>query len=557
MKLTESRLRTLIEEELSKILDEAPLQRDYNVIEEPIFVRIEGKRYFWPKIKKFLKANPSVDRDMLEKLAREGKLKQYESESIAATLTKRGVADMVKRGIPTDVRGGGPDRRASTGSKYKGGAGFPTMPGGTINTIKEEVVVPDNVKVKGKQGEDGYWVYTATFTGDSGTHRATGRHPIENTAKTMALKNLKKVMRDAIERQKKQKLDEKMNLRLIRNGEDVTASRNPKPGDEIIATYTLNGYEPTTGRSKVRGDNINAEMLAAHEEAVDKMDAQIFGTAPKSDVVKAKEAPKEQAAIEKEKAALRRADTTLGRAQRQATAKPQPQAAKQTTGRRNKINITNMRKGDFIVAIAEYPMRGKVRKQYAQAKIINGNLAAASEKATDEVRKRVEAMLASEPSNAQDQATREKNIKPKALAKRKNQTAQRGEQGEEFDVEDEVKKTKMAADVRNKTILRQLQDPAPADVANAFGPATPGGTGSGAKPVQGNVYAGKSTREILDILKRTTPQRAVNRGIKKLQRRQGNKFKNRGTMLNYLLSLPTSHPARQAYREAYENQKEK
>lgn len=132
MKLTESRLRTLIEEELNKILDEAPPQRDYKVTEEPIFVRIAGKRYFWPRIKKFLEANPSVDRDMLEKLARMGLLKQYASESIEATefrAAKR--QDAVKKGIPVGVRGGGPDE--PTGPKYKGGAGFPTLPKGTIN----------------------------------------------------------------------------------------------------------------------------------------------------------------------------------------------------------------------------------------------------------------------------------------------------------------------------------------------------------------------------------------------------------------------------------------
>ena len=137
MKLTESRLRTLIKEELSKILDEAPPQRDYkvtgypgeNVIEEPIFVRIAGKRYFWPRIKKFLEANPSVDRDMLELLARKGLLKQYASESIEATEFRAAeLQRAVKGGIPTDVRGGGPDR-----VKFTGGAGFPTLPKGPIN----------------------------------------------------------------------------------------------------------------------------------------------------------------------------------------------------------------------------------------------------------------------------------------------------------------------------------------------------------------------------------------------------------------------------------------
>ena len=134
MKLTESRLRTLIKEELSKILDEAPPQRDYKVTEEPILVRIAGKRYFWPRIKKFLEANPSVDRKMLEKLAREGKLKQYESESIEATEFRAAeLQRTVKGGIPTDVRGGGGGPDKPTGPKYKGGAGFPTLPKGTIN----------------------------------------------------------------------------------------------------------------------------------------------------------------------------------------------------------------------------------------------------------------------------------------------------------------------------------------------------------------------------------------------------------------------------------------
>ena len=94
-------------------------------------------------------------------------------------------------------------------------------------------------------------------------------------------------------------------------------------------------------------------------------------------------------------------------------AKPQPQAAR----RKNKIKIQNMRKGDFMVAIAKYPMRGKLRKQYAQAKIINGNLEAASKKATEEVRKRVEAMLASEPSNTQDQAALKKSVKSRTIAR--------------------------------------------------------------------------------------------------------------------------------------------
>jgi len=66
------------------------------------------------------------------------------------------------------------------------------------------------------------------------------------------------------------------------------------------------------------------------------------------------------------------------------------------------------------------------------------------------------------------------------------------------------------------------------------------------------LYDGKSTREILDTLKQNTSRDVINRGIKRLKQRQGNKFKKRrGTMLNYLLSLPRSHPAREAFRKAY------
>ena len=155
MNLTESRLRTLIEEELNKILDEAPPQRDYKVTEEPIFVRIEGKRYFWPRIKKFLEANPSVDRDMLEKLARMGLLKQYASESIEATVDRqrRKRQDVVKTGIEPDVRGGGPDR-----VRYTGGDGFPTLPKGTINEVLDiRYDVDLNVEFKTDGGGNQYY----------------------------------------------------------------------------------------------------------------------------------------------------------------------------------------------------------------------------------------------------------------------------------------------------------------------------------------------------------------------------------------------------------------
>ena len=74
-----------------------------------------------------------------------------------------------------------------------------------------------------------------------------------------------------------------------------------------------------------------------------------------------------------------------------------------------------------------------------------------------------------------------------------------------------------------------------------------------APPKAAALYDGKSTREILAILKQNTSTRDINRGIKGLEQRQGDKFKaRRGRMFNYLLSLPRSHPARVAYKKAYD-----
>ena len=211
--------------------------------------------------------------------------------------------------------------------------------------INEKVIVPDNIDLKGSQGKDGYWVYTAEKSGFSGT----GKHPIEGTAKEMAMKNLRKAMRAAIEKlkkgKKKQKLDENMSLRIIRNGKDVTARRQFQPGDDIIATFTLTGYKPTTGRSKVGKGGIGLAAKAAKFQALDRMDDQIFGRTPKSDAAKAKEAPKEQAAIKKERAAA---------VAPQKTAPPAPKkpAAKLSNVERYRKDIKNYLRS-FDIAVKE------------------------------------------------------------------------------------------------------------------------------------------------------------------------------------------------------------
>lgn len=71
-----------------------------------------------------------------------------------------------------------------------------------------------------------------------------------------------------------------------------------------------------------------------------------------------------------------------------------------------------------------------------------------------------------------------------------------------------------------------------------------------------NPFMGMGTREILAILKQNTSRRDINRGISRLKQRQGDRYQPRGRGVDFLLSLPTKHPARIAFRKAYNKSKE-
>lgn len=450
MKLTESRLRTLIEEELEKAR---------------AMIKIGPNQYYRDETIEFIRRlkekHPGIDKRMIEKLATLNRLPgragipRQQSETIAAAMEKYLVIDSgipdgetIKRGIPSPRGGFTLDNMiraldAAAKSTYKGpkGPGFPTMPGGTINEQAEPNNAFDALRVL--EPYEFLKITPDSFKVFLHRGRALGSH---------------------------------YHAYVIVDGRKVIAP-------DVITTD---------------GDPIGAQG-DSESEAMGTLWNSIKAARPKA--------------------------SKLTR----AAAKPQPQKTKQTTGR--KINITNKQIGNFIVATAEYPMRGKLRKQYAQAKIINGNTKAASEKATEEVRKRVEAILASEPPNTQDQATRKKNI-------------------------------------RDKTIAGQVPEPAPASVANAFDPELPGAAGSGAKPVQA-AQRGEQGEEY-DVLADVEQTKAAAKRYQASQAAAANssagEFDGLGTRsilrkkfpgmsiraaFEKLKKLPFRDPARVAYRDAY------